>query len=358
MSMWKYVLERILLIFLTAVIILCLTYILLQCLPVQQPGGTFLAQLSYWRDQVKMGFWEEITDKVRILKGDYTYHITDGLGTSDFDFSHNAYFKQLPLMVRFWNWFVNVFTKWNWGTSISVSQNKSAIEIEMGYLPVSMKINIWAVLISIPLGMGLGIVAALRKNTYVDNSISTLIMVFISVPSFVSISFLLIWFAYGSHLLPISWPSISDSQADPSLAIKGYFIPVAALSFGSIASFARYTRAELTEIMSSEFLLLARTKGLTKPQTVLRHALRNSMVPIVPMIIGEFIGILSGSMVIEQLYQIPGIGSLFVKALTSKDYSVVMVDMAIYTLIGLFATLLVDLSYGIVDPRIRMGAKK
>jgi ABC-type dipeptide/oligopeptide/nickel transport system permease component len=272
MSMWKYVLERIILIFLTAIIILCLTYILLQLLPVIRPGGTFLQQVSYWRDQVKLGFWEEVTDKVRIMKGDYTVPVTDGLGTSPFDFSHNAYFKQLPLMVRFWNWFVNVFTKWNWGTSIAVSQNESAIEIEMGYLPVSMKINIWAVLISIPLGMGLGIAAALRKNTYVDNSISTLIMVFISVPSFVSISFLLIWLAYGTHLLPFSWPSIADSQADPSLAIKAYIIPVAALSFGSIASFARYTRAELTEIMSSEFLLLARTKGLTKPQTVLRHA--------------------------------------------------------------------------------------
>jgi oligopeptide transport system permease protein len=86
--------------------------------------------------------------------------------------------------------------------------------------------------------------------------------------------------------------------------------------------------------------------------------LRNAMVPIVPMIISEFVGILSGSMVLEQLYGIPGVGSLFVDALTSKDYAVVMVDMAIYTIIGLFATLVIDLSYGIVDPRIRMGASK
>jgi oligopeptide transport system permease protein len=80
--------------------------------------------------------------------------------------------------------------------------------------------------------------------------------------------------------------------------------------------------------------------------------------PIVPMIISEFIGILSGSMVLEQLYQIPGVGSLFVSALDSKDYPIVMADMAIYTTIGLFATLIIDLSYGIVDPRIRMGAVK
>jgi oligopeptide transport system permease protein len=351
MSMWKYVLERIVLIFFTALIILCLTYILLQSLPVEKPGGTYLTQLSYWRDQVDLGYWFEVTDKAQITLGHYNIHITDGLG-------QDAYFSQYPIMVRFWNWFVNVFTKWDWGTSIAVSQNKSAMEIEMGYLPVSMKLNIWAILISIPSGIGLGILAALKKNTWVDNSISTIIMIFISVPSFVGISFMLIWFAYNNRWLPSQWPSQIQAQADPVLAIKAYIIPVAALSFGSIASFARWTRAELTEVMSSEFLLLARTKGLTKPQTVVRHALRNSMVPIVPMIIGEFIGILSGSMVLEQLYGIPGIGSLFVKALTSKDYSVVMVDMAIYTLIGLFATLLVDLSYGVVDPRIRMGARK
>jgi ABC-type dipeptide/oligopeptide/nickel transport system permease component len=80
------------------------------------------------------------------------------------------------------------------------------------------------------------------------------------------------------------------------------------------------------------------------------------MVPIVPMIIGEFVGILSGSMILEQLYAIPGVGRLYVDALTSKDYAIVMVDSAVYTFIGLFATLLIDLSYGVVDPRIRMGA--
>ena len=109
--------------------------------------------------------------------------------------------------------------------------------------------------------------------------------------------------------------------------------------------------------MSSEFLLLARTKGLTKRQCVIRHALRNSLVPLVPMIIGQFIGILGGSVVLEQLYGIQGIGRLFVEAINARDYNVLLVDMAVFTMISLAASLLVDLSYGIVDPRIRMGAK-
>ena len=231
------------------------------------------------------------------------------------------------------------------------------MSILMSRLPYSMRLNIVSIFISVPLGLTLGIVAALKKNTWVDSLISTVIMIFISVPSFVLISFLLLMFRQIPGF-PSQWPSDSQAAASPLLAFQAYIIPVMSLCFGSICSFARYTRAELTEVMSSEFLLLARTKGLTKGQSVVRHALRNSMVPIVPMIISEFIGILSGSMVLEQIYGIPGIGSLFVDGITNKDYPVVMVDMAIYTLIGLFATLIIDLSYGIVDPRIRMGAKK
>ena len=110
--------------------------------------------------------------------------------------------------------------------------------------------------------------------------------------------------------------------------------------------------------MESDYLLLARTKGLTKRQAILRHALRNAMVPIVPSIIAEFLSIMGGSMILENLYGIPGIGSLFVDSLNYKDYNILFVDMAIFTTLGLLAGVLLDISYGFIDPRIRMGAKK
>lgn len=355
--MWKYVLQRIALIFVTAFIIISLTYIMLQLLPVIEPEGSFLAKFSYWEDQVRLGYYVKVVDPIAIGKGlgkGYDVVITDTAGSTAISY----YYSQVPLMQRYFHWIAAIFTSWNWGTSTVLSVGQSAMQIELRSLPVSMRLNIISIMISIPLGLALGIWAALKKNTATDNVISTVIMIFISIPSFVLISFMLIWFAYGNGSLPSKWPSVANAQADPLTAFKAYVIPVSALCFGSIAGFARYTRAELTEVMSSEFLLLARTKGLTKSQTVVRHALRNAMVPIVPMIISEFIGILSGSMVLEQLYQIPGVGSLFVNALNSKDYPVVMADMGIYTLIGLFATLIIDLSYGVVDPRIRMGAVK
>jgi ABC-type dipeptide/oligopeptide/nickel transport system permease component len=132
---------------------------------------------------------------------------------------------------------------------------------------------------------------------------------------------------------------------------------IMSLSFGTIAGFTRYTRAELTEVLTSEFMLLARTKGLTRTQATIRHALRNSMVPIFPMIIGEFIGILSGSLVIEGIFSIPGVGGLYVNSINSQDYNFFMLLTAFYTFIGLAAGILVDISYGIIDPRIRMGAR-
>jgi len=129
------------------------------------------------------------------------------------------------------------------------------------------------------------------------------------------------------------------------------------LSFGTIAGLTRYARAELTEVLTSDFMLLARTKGLTRRQATVRHALRNAMVPILPMIIGEFIGILSGSLIIENIFTIPGVGGLYLDAINAQDYNLFMLLSGFYTLVGLTSSILIDISYGFIDPRIRMGAK-
>ena len=134
--------------------------------------------------------------------------------------------------------------------------------------------------------------------------------------------------------------------------------PILALSFGQIAGLTRFTRAELTETLTSDYMLLARTKGLTRAQATSRHALKNAMVPILPMIIGTFIDILAGSMIIEKIFAIPGVGQLYIKAITLLDYDVFMMDTVFYTFIGLLAGIVVDISYGFIDPRIRMGSRK
>ena len=201
-------------------------------------------------------------------------------------------------------------------------------------------------------------------------------MVVISVPSFVYGSLFLYTICFKLGWLPKaveSLPNIVNYYADKGFQYVPYtfnwdlylnpkmfisMLPaVLCMSFGSIAGYTRFTRAELTEVLTSEFMLLARTKGLTKSQATVRHALRNSMVPIFPSIIGEFISVLSGSLVIENIFSIPGVGGLYLTAINAKDYDFFMMLSGFYLLVSLVASLVIDLSYGVIDPRIRMGAK-
>ena len=343
--MLKYSIKRILLALLTAFIILTLTFFLVKSLPfngIVAPKES--TRWAFYQDQVFKGFVLDspvATDKY----GDLLEMISmDGV---------DHYFYQTPIIDQYFAWLGRIITQWDWGVSTVIKPNMSTSSIILERLPNSLKINIISVVISVPLGILFGIIAGLNKNTWVDHVISTLVMIFISIPSFVVISFLIYFFAFKGNL-PLRWPSDDEAASVKALA---YIIPVASLSFGSVCGYTRFVRAELCEVMSSEYLLLARTKGLTKRQAIVRHALRNAFVPILPSILAEFIGVFSGSMILENLYNINGIGNLYITALNAKDYSVLLVDMAIFTTIGLLAGIVLDLSYGFIDPRIRMGEK-
>ena len=261
-----------------------------------------------------------------------------------------------PYLVQFGIFLKNIFTKFDWGVSDKLYFGQDVAAIFLSKLPATVIVNLYSIILSIPIGIALGVWAALKKNTWIDYTISTLTMIVISVPSFVYafiiqyvLSFKLGWFPFlmkaGTDWL--SW---------------GMFVSmlpaVLSLSFTVIAGFTRTTRAELTEVLTSEFMLLARTKGLTRAQATVRHALKNCAVVVVPAIFGEFIGIMAGSLVIEKIFAIPGVGNLYLNAINGRDYNIFMLDSCFYTAIGLAAGIVVDISYGFIDPRIRMGSKK
>ena len=249
--------------------------------------------------------------------------------------------------------------KGNWGISESLYPMSDVWDTFVEKLPYTVAINIYSMLISVPIGLALGIFAALKKNKWQDQLISTGVMVFVSVPSFVYalliqyvLCFKLQWF---NHTIM----DYTQGAFAPSTFVD--MLPaVLSLSFGTIAGLTRYTRAELTEVLTNDFMLLARTKGLTKAQATVRHAMRNAMVPIFPMILGEFISIMSGSLIIEGIFGIAGVGKLYIGAVNAipPDYNFFMLLSAFYTLIGLVAGVVIDLSYGFIDPRIRMGSRK
>lgn len=261
-----------------------------------------------------------------------------------------------PYVVQFGIFLKNIVTRFDWGLSEKLYYGQDVWSIFVQKLPATMVVNLYSIIWTIPVGIALGIFAALKKNTWVDYTISTLTMVVISVPSFVYAFLVQYIFCYKLQWFPFLMKGGSDWFSWPMFVSM---VPaILSLSFGVIAGFTRTTRAELTEVLTSEFMLLARTKGLTKTQATVRHALRNCFVVIVPAIFGEFIGILGGSLIIEGIFGIPGVGGLTLNAINGLDYNIFMLSTCFYTAIGLVAGLVVDISYGFIDPRIRMGSKK
>ena len=321
-GMTKYVIKRILYMFLTMFVITVMCFVLIKLLPlptVKEMGRDINLVLA---KREKMGY-------------------------------------NKPIMVQFFLYMKSIFTEWDWGVGEQMYESLPIWDVMMQKLPYTVVVNLYSILVSIPLGLGLGIYAALKKNKWQDAFISTLVMVFISVPSYVYAFLIQYIFCFRLNWFPLQLASLSQAGSLFSWKMFVSMVPaIMSLSFGSIAGFTRYTRAELSEVLTGDYMLLARTKGLTKAQAISRHALRNAMVVILPMIIGEFIGILGGSMIIENIFGIPGIGNLYVNSINVRDYNFFMALNIFYTLIGLVSGIVIDISYGFIDPRIRMGSKK
>lgn len=241
------------------------------------------------------------------------------------------------------------------GEQMYIGQEVGAVLL--GKIPYTVTVNLYAMVLSLPLGLLLGIYAALKKNRWQDHLISTGVMLFISVPGYVYAFLVQYFLCYATGLFPLTVADRSQAALFGLPMLRSMFPAVLSLSFATVAALARFTRAELSEAMTGEYLLLARAKGCTPAQTIFRHALKNAMVPILPMIVGEFVGILSGSLIIEGIFSIPGVGNLYVTAIGVRDYNFFMALTFFYTLIGLLSSLAVDLSYGLIDPRIRIGAR-
>ena len=321
MGQLKYVLKRILLMFFTLFIIVTICFVMIRLLPQEMPQEKNLQEVIKAR-------WEAL-----------------------------GYNK--PMIVQYGIYLKNIFTEGDFGTSWYVQEMKPAMELITSRLLPTVLVNLYSLLFSIPIGIGAGVLAAIKKNKWQDHVISTGVMLFVSIPSYVYAFLVQYIFYFKLEWFPQRVYSLADAGGSwfTGAMFKSMVLPIMALSFGTIAGLCRFTRAELTETLTSDYMLLARTKGLTRAQATTRHALKNAMVPILPMIISSFIGILGGSMIIEQIFSIPGVGQLYIKSINLLDYDVFMADSKFYTFISLLAGIVVDISYGFIDPRIRMGER-
>ena len=325
MTMAKYVVKRVLFMLVTFLIIISIAFILIRLLPNEPP--------------TQFG-----KDMQLVLQSRYRQGIADKNG------------NPIPLFIQYINFLKNTILGFNWGVSEKLYFGQDCFQIFLDKLPNTILVNAYSSLMAVPLGLIFGIYAALKKNKWQDHVISTGVMILVSVPSYVYAFLIQYFLCFKLKLFPLVMEAGSDYFS--ATMLRSMFPAVLALSLSSIAGYARFTRAELTEVLTSEYLLLARTKGLTRAQTTVRHALRNAMVPIFPSIISEVIAVLGGSLIIENIFVVPGVGALYVDSITSLDYNFFLLLSGFYTIIGLAAGIIVDLSYGIIDPRIRMGSKK
>ena len=330
--MAKYILKRLLLMLMTLFIIMSICLIMIRLLPVppinRVPGVDPILQ---YEKQVQLGYL------VKTESGEYV---------------------KAPILLAYFKFWKNIFTQWNWGEGMTMYANQNVWDVLLQKLPYTVIVNLYSILIAIPLGLIFGVYAALKKNKWEDHVISTLVVVFISVPSYVYAFLVQYLLCFKLGWFPLTVASRENASFFSWTMFVSMLPAVLSLGFGVVAGLTRYTRAELSEVLTSEYMLLARTKGLTKAQAIVRHAMRNAMVVIFPMILGEFIGIMSGSLIIEAIFSIPGVGQLYIASINSKDYNIFMALTFFYTFIGLLSSIVIDISYGFIDPRIRMGSKK
>lgn len=259
-----------------------------------------------------------------------------------------------PIPVQYIRFLERLVFEGDWGTSLKLQINTPVWEVIRGKIPVTLYINFFSLLISLPLGILFGIVAAVKKNSFTDYLVSFLVVICISVPSFIFATMLQYFVAFKLGWFPIIYNPMTTGLSK----LHGLALPILALSFGPIARVTRYLRAELAETLNSDFMLLAKTKGLTQWQATLSHGIRNSLLPLANIIVPMFTSIMGGSLVIESIFAIPGMGGIMIKSINAPDYSVTLAALIFYSFISLITVLIVDLSYGVIDPRIRIGGKK
>ena len=249
-----------------------------------------------------------------------------------------------PVTERYVIYMKNLITKGDFGESI-IYTGKSANEIIRENAPVSGKIGIIALMLELVIGIGLGLVTGLNRNSLGDQIIRLLVVLAICIPGFVFAALLQYFLAFKWKLVPIfGWGKPIH-----------YVLPVLAYVVGGIASYTKYMRNSTLAVINEDYIITAKAKGCSKNRIIRKHMFRNTMVPMVTMIVPAIAGIFGGSFIIEKMYSIPGLGSYYVKAVSDSDYTMVLGLTIFYAILYTVSLIAVDLLYGVVDPRIKVA---
>lgn len=253
--------------------------------------------------------------------------------------------ERAQLVVQYANYLKNLLHG-DFGVSYVQAKNKPIMDIIKQAFPISAKIGAIAVVVATVIGIPLGCLSALRREKWQDNVIRVLSTVGIAVPGFVVATSFMILFAVKLKLVPAS--GLSSAAA--------YVLPVITLALSPCSYIARLMRSSMLDVIGQDYIRTARAKGMSEFITTFKHALRNSLIPVITYMGPMIANVLTGGFVVEKIFNIPGLGRYFVKSIESRDYTIIMGVTIFYAAILILMTLVCDIIYKLVDPRIKLDA--
>ena len=308
--MWKYVLKRLAISVVTIFLILLLLFLMLEFMP----GTPF-------ND-------EKLTEAQRALL-------------------EAKYGLDQPIFIRFFNDLRLALYEGDFGVSYAIQKNVPVSTLIGDRVMITIRIGLQAIVLGTVIGLLLGLIAALRRNTWADTGATVISVIGVSVPSYVFALGLCFFLGYK-----FKWFPITSHLSKPFLST---ILPTIALSMFVIANVARFLRSEMIEVLHSDFMLLVKAKGVKKKNLILKHAMRNALIPVITVVAPLMVSLMTGSLVVEKIFAIPGMGSLLVTAIQVNDYNVIIALSFIYSILFIGTMLVVDILYGVIDPRIRLS---
>jgi oligopeptide transport system permease protein len=248
-----------------------------------------------------------------------------------------------PLIKQYGDWLWDLVSRGDLGPTMRYP-NRTVNEIIALSLPVSIQLGVFAVLFALAVGVPLGIIGGVRQNTWADTLAMAAAMVGVSVPRFVTAPLLILLFSLKLYMLPVArWESW-----------RNMVLPIIAAGLPMAAYIARLTRSGMLEVIRSDFIRTARAKGLSERKVIIKHALKGGMLPVVSFLGPGFSGLLVGSLIVESIFNIPGMGRYLVESVQNRDYYLLMGVVLVYGSILMVMNALVDIAYAFLDPRVEL----
>jgi peptide/nickel transport system permease protein len=258
-----------------------------------------------------------------------------------------------PLALQYWHWIRHIATGWDFGESVLNQQSVS--DMIRQRLPNTLAIGVPSLIIGVLLGLPIGAVTAVRRGSWIDSSFALLVNACLGTPRFLIAIFGVLVLALKLRLIPLQ--GYTAPWVDFGAYLRKAVWPVFVNSIYVIAVVARHTRSNLLEVLQQDYIRTARANGLSEMRVVLRHALKNGLIPVVTIIGLELPQIVGGAVVIETIFNIPGIGQMVMKGVTGRDYLVVQAAVLIISVVTIVSNFLVDMTYALIDPRIRATSR-